>query len=114
MPKRSGVLRPYSLLTIEDQIVYQALVNIVAEQLHPKVSRAIWWTLSVICTQGKVVSGFIGRWSEGYKKIQSSRPRWRGLRRMMISGHASMRLSYENVIEMAHAVVSFGANASLR
>jgi len=27
MPKKSGILRPYSILAVEDQIVYQALVN---------------------------------------------------------------------------------------
>ena len=31
------MLRPFSLLTVEDQIVYQALVNVVAERLHPKI-----------------------------------------------------------------------------
>ena len=30
-PKASGILRPYSLLSVEDQIVYQAAVNVVAE-----------------------------------------------------------------------------------
>ena len=29
MPKKSGILRPYTILTVEDQIVYQALVNVV-------------------------------------------------------------------------------------
>lgn len=32
LPKRSGALRPYSLLSIEDQVVYQAMVNLVAER----------------------------------------------------------------------------------
>ena len=36
-PKASGVLRPYSLLSVEDQIVYQAAVNLIAEKLAPKV-----------------------------------------------------------------------------
>ncbi len=35
-PKKSGILRPYTLLTIEDQIVYQALANIIAEKLYLK------------------------------------------------------------------------------
>lgn len=37
LPKPSGVLRPFTLLTVEDQVVYQALVNVVAERLFPKV-----------------------------------------------------------------------------
>ena len=36
-PKPSGILRPYSLLTVQDQIVYQASVNLVAEKLFSKV-----------------------------------------------------------------------------
>ena len=35
LPKPSGVLRPLSLLTVEDQIVYQAVVNVVADRLYP-------------------------------------------------------------------------------
>jgi hypothetical protein len=32
-PKPSGILRPITLLTVEDQIVYQACVNPIAEAL---------------------------------------------------------------------------------
>ena len=38
-PKSSGILRPYSLLTVEDQIVYQAAINLVADKIFPKVKR---------------------------------------------------------------------------
>jgi hypothetical protein len=34
-PKKSGILRPYSLLCVEDQIVYQALINVIAESFSP-------------------------------------------------------------------------------
>ena len=37
LPKKSGIQRIYTLLTVEDQIVYQALVNIIADRLYPKV-----------------------------------------------------------------------------
>src|SRR5947209_3716930 len=37
LPKPSGLLRPMTLLTVEDQVVYQALVNVVAERLFPRV-----------------------------------------------------------------------------
>lgn len=30
IPKQSGILRPITLLTVEDQIVYQACVNLIA------------------------------------------------------------------------------------
>jgi hypothetical protein len=36
-PKPSGLLRPITLLTVEDQIVYQAMVNIIADRLTRKV-----------------------------------------------------------------------------
>jgi len=36
-PKPSGVLRPITLLTVEDQIVYQAMVIIIGDRLYPKV-----------------------------------------------------------------------------
>src|ERR1700685_4609655 len=36
-PKASGILRPYSLLSVEDQIIYQAALNIIAEKLYPRV-----------------------------------------------------------------------------
>jgi hypothetical protein len=32
MPKKSGILRPYTILTVQDQVVYQGLVNVVAER----------------------------------------------------------------------------------
>ena len=37
LPKPSGLLRPITLLTVEDQVVFQAMVNVVAVRLHPKV-----------------------------------------------------------------------------
>ena len=39
-PKASGILRPYSLLTVEDQIVYQAAVNLVADKLFRPLAQA--------------------------------------------------------------------------
>jgi len=38
-PKKSGIQRPYTLLTIEDQIVYLAMVNTIALRLLPRVRR---------------------------------------------------------------------------
>ena len=37
IPKKSGILRPYTILTVEDQIVYQAMTNVIAERLGPRV-----------------------------------------------------------------------------
>jgi hypothetical protein len=65
-PKRSGILRPYTLLTVEDQIVYQALVNIVAEQLFPHVkARYLTETFGHLYA-GKSSVWFYRKWSDGY------------------------------------------------
>jgi hypothetical protein len=39
LPKASGVLRPISLLTVNDQIAYQACVNSVAEELQKRTRK---------------------------------------------------------------------------
>src|SRR4051812_5932484 len=39
IPKASGILRPISLLTVNDQIAYQAGVNVVAEEIQKRVSK---------------------------------------------------------------------------
>lgn len=38
-PKKSGLLRKYTLLTVEDQIVYQALANVASIKALPRLSR---------------------------------------------------------------------------
>lgn len=37
LPKKSGVQRPYTILSVNDQIVYQALSNVIAERLITRV-----------------------------------------------------------------------------
>jgi hypothetical protein len=66
IPKKSGILRPYSILRVEDQIVYQGLVNVVAERLLPRVR-----TRYFVKTFGHLYSGsssqwFYRRWADGY------------------------------------------------
>lgn len=39
IPKKSGILRPYSLLNLNDQIVYLSLVTVVAEKLYRKANK---------------------------------------------------------------------------
>jgi hypothetical protein len=65
-PKRSGILRPYTLLTVEDQIVYQSLVNVVAEKLLPHVkARYLTETFGHLYA-GKTSIWFYRKWSDGY------------------------------------------------
>lgn len=66
-PKRSGILRPYTLLTVEDQIVYQALVNIVAERLFPHVKSRYLTEAFGHLYAGKSSIWFYRKWSDGYK-----------------------------------------------
>jgi len=67
LPKKSGILRPYTLLSVKDQIVYQALVNIIAEKLYPKTrSTYLKDTFGHLYT-GKKSNFFYRKWSVGYK-----------------------------------------------
>lgn len=73
LPKSSGILRPFTLLCIEDQIVYQAYANIVAKYLYKKKT--------IRDNAGKIVFGhiftnpsdefFFVDWKKSYKKFAS-------------------------------------------
>ena len=66
LPKPSGILRPFSLLDIEDQIVYQASANIIAEQLYRKVRRRYYNEVFGHLYAGKSNIWFYRKWSKGY------------------------------------------------
>jgi hypothetical protein len=72
LPKPSGILRPYSLLDIEDQIVYQSLANIIAEKFHSKFSKR--YNKQVFGHQyaGKSSTWFYKKWSDGYGAFNNS------------------------------------------
>jgi len=65
-PKQSGVLRPYSLLAVEDQIVYQAIANSIAEKLYPRVRKRYNKEVFGHLYAGSASPWFYRRWSEGY------------------------------------------------
>jgi len=71
-PKASGVLRPFSLLTVEDQIVYQATANIVAEKLLPKVKHHYNKTVFGHLYAGKNSQWFYKKWQDSYKAFNES------------------------------------------
>ncbi|MDR3736828.1 MAG: RNA-directed DNA polymerase [Acidobacteriaceae bacterium] len=72
LPKKSGILRPYSLLSIEDQIVYQSFVNVIAEQLYPRIkSRYLIDTFGHLYA-GKTSVWFYRKWSDGYIKFNQA------------------------------------------
>ena len=71
-PKASGVLRPYSLLTVEDQIVYQAVANLIAERLLPRVRRQYYKQVFGHLYAGKNSPWFYRKWSDGYRQFNQA------------------------------------------
>lgn len=65
-PKKSGILRPYTLLCVEDQITYQALANVIAEKLFPKVKHRYLKQVFGHLYAGKNSSFFYRKWEDGY------------------------------------------------
>jgi hypothetical protein len=72
LPKQSGILRPYSRLCVEDQIVYQAMVNIVAEKLRPRVIRRYYKSVFGHLYAGKRSLFFYRKWQTGYRKFSDA------------------------------------------
>ena len=72
LPKASGILRPYSLLGVEDQIAYQAAVNVVAERLFPRVRHRYNKEVFGHLYAGKTSTWFYRKWSEGYRRFNDA------------------------------------------
>jgi hypothetical protein len=72
LPKRSGILRPYTILSVEDQIVYQAMVNIAAERLAPKVRSQYLTVTFGHMYAGKSGSWFYKPWRRGYSAFNQA------------------------------------------
>lgn len=72
LPKNSISTRTYTLLTVEDQIVYQALVNIIAEKFYLKLKKNYY-----VLTFGNLYAGkknlfFYRKWENGYHKFNKA------------------------------------------
>jgi hypothetical protein len=72
LPKASGGLRPYTLLTVEDQIVYQAFVNVIAEQYHPEIREWYWTEVFSHIYAGPTSSFFYKRWEDGFRAFNKA------------------------------------------
>lgn len=72
LPKASGILRPYSLLDVEDQIVYQAAANVVAERLFPRVRHRYFTQVFGHLYAGSSSIWFYRKWSKGYKAFNKA------------------------------------------
>jgi len=66
-PKQSGILRPYTLLAIEDQIVYQALANVVAPRLHARIRKRYGKLIFGNLYAGQDSTFFFQDWRRGYR-----------------------------------------------
>jgi len=69
LPKLSGTLRPISLISTEDQIVYQAIVNAVAHQLHRRTKQRYNKRIFANMYGGKSSQFFYRRWQNGYREF---------------------------------------------
>lgn len=71
-PKASGILRPYSLLAVEDQIAYQAAVNVVADRLYRKVRSRYYDEVFGHLYAGRSSIWFYRKWNRGYQKFNDA------------------------------------------
>lgn len=71
-PKRSGILRPYTILTVEDQIVYQAMVNVVADRLGPKMRGQYLQVSFGHMFAGRSSKWFYKPWKQGYSAFNKA------------------------------------------
>ncbi|WP_019091469.1 RNA-directed DNA polymerase [Komagataeibacter europaeus] len=69
LPKPSGTLRPITLLTVEDQIVYQACVNLIADALKRKTRHRYEKRVFAHLYAGKSSPFFYLQWQRSYKKF---------------------------------------------
>ena len=71
-PKKSGILRPYSLLSVEDQIIYQALVNIIADKHHKLAKKRYLKQVFGHLYAGRGSNFFYCRWQNGYRAFSDA------------------------------------------
>ena len=69
IPKPSGAVRPITLLTVEDQIVYQACVNIIADALKKSTLRRYEKRVFAHLYAGKSSQFFYKKWQTSYRKF---------------------------------------------
>ena len=72
LPKTSGILRPISLLTINDQIAYQACVNVIAKELQKRVRKRRLVTVFYHLYAGDSSPFFYLRWQRCYSSYANT------------------------------------------
>jgi Reverse transcriptase (RNA-dependent DNA polymerase) len=71
IPKASGILRQISLLTVNDQIAYQAVANLVAEALYKKTKQRYRTNVFQHLYAGKRSRFFYLKWQDSYRSYAS-------------------------------------------
>ena len=71
-PKASGILRPLSILSVEDQIAYQAAVNVVADRLYRRVRKRYYHEVFGHLYAGKSSIWFYRKWQKGYAEFNKA------------------------------------------
>lgn len=69
LPKPSGSLRLITLLTVEDQIVYQACVNLVADAVWRRTRHRYEVSIFAHLFGGRTSQFFYRKWQTGYRKF---------------------------------------------
>ena len=72
IPKKSGILRPYTLLCVEDQIAYQAAVNLVAERMYRHVRPRYFKEVFGHLYAGKSSQWFYRKWQKGHRAFNDA------------------------------------------
>lgn len=74
-PKSSSLLRHRSILAIGDQIVYQAIGNIVADKLYTKTRSLYYTNIFGNLYNGSQSEYFLQRWEKGYRAFNEANRR---------------------------------------
>lgn len=72
VPKNTILMRKFTLLSIEDQIVYQAFINVIAEYHYKKVKYRYHNTVFGNLYAGKKAKWFYRKWIDSYNKYRRS------------------------------------------
>jgi hypothetical protein len=71
-PKPSGIQRPITLLTVDDQLLYQALTNLIADRLSTKVGKRYNKTVFGNLYAGKTSTFFFRDWRTSYRAFTNA------------------------------------------
>lgn len=75
-PKISGLLRPFTALSIKDSIIYQALINLIADKCYPKLSEQYYVRVfSNVLPKPRKSQYFFRSWKTGRKRLDEAKKR---------------------------------------